>query len=132
PATLSFSDNRNSTGISEELGPQGTVILLNEYFTAMVECIQKQGGMLDKYIGDAIMAVFGVPLPHDDDEDRAVRSAVAMIAELRRWNAERASAGKKGVDMGGGLNTDVGVSGNIGAPQRMEDTIIRDGRHPAS
>src|SRR5205807_10358694 len=98
--TVLFSDIRNFTGISEELGPQGTVSLLNEYFTIMVECIQKQGGMLDKFIGDAIMAVFGVPLPHEDDEDRAVRSAIAMITELRRWNAGRLSAGKKPVDMG--------------------------------
>ncbi len=131
-ATVLFSDIRNFTGISEELGPQGTVSLLNEYFTVMVDCIQKQGGMLDKYIGDAIMAVFGVPLPHDDDEDRAVRSAVTMIAELRRWNAGRASAGKKGVDMGVGLNTDVVVSGNIGSPKRMEYTIIGDGVNLAS
>ena len=131
-ATVLFSDIRNFTGISEELGPQGTVSLLNEYFTVMVDCIQKQGGMLDKYIGDAIMAVFGVPLPHDDDEDRAVRSAVTMIAELRRWNAGRASAGKKGVDMGVGLNTDTVVSGNIGSPKRMEYTIIGDGVNLAS
>jgi len=114
--TVLFSDIRNFTGISEELGPQGTVSLLNEYFTIMVECIQKQGGMLDKFIGDAIMAVFGVPLPHDDDEDRAVRSAISMITELRAWNAGRAAAGKKTMDMGVGLNTDTVVSATSGRP----------------
>ena len=131
-ATVLFSDVRNFTGITEELGAQGTVGLLNEYFTVMVECIQKQGGMLDKFIGDAIMAVFGLPLPHDDDEDRAVRSAIAMITELARWNEGRATAGKKPVDMGIGLNTDVVVSGNIGSPKRMDYTIIGDGVNLAS
>ena len=60
----------------------------------MVECIQKQGGMLDKFIGDAIMAVFGLPFPREDDEDRAVRAAVSMITELRHWNQQRAAFGK--------------------------------------
>jgi adenylate cyclase len=131
-ATVLFSDVRNFTGISEELGAQGTVGLLNEYFTVMVECIQKQGGMLDKFIGDAIMAVFGLPIPHDDDEDRAVRSAIAMITELARWNEGRMAAGKKPVDMGVGLNTDIVVSGNIGSPKRMDYTIIGDGVNLAS
>ena len=131
-ATVLFSDVRNFTGITEELGAQGTVGLLNEYFTVMVECIQKQGGMLDKFIGDAIMAVFGLPIPHDDDEDRAVRSAIAMITELARWNEGRVADGKKPVDMGIGLNTDIVVSGNIGSPKRMDYTIIGDGVNLAS
>jgi len=98
----------------------------------MVDCIQKQGGMLDKFIGDAIMAVFGLPLPHDDDEDRAVRASISMIEELRRWNAQRAQDGKLPVDIGVGLNTDSIVSGNIGAPKRMDYTVIGDGVNLAS
>jgi len=97
-----------------------------------VDCIQKQGGMLDKFIGDAIMAVFGLPLPHDDDEDRAVRASIAMIQELRRWNVERVDAGKRPVDIGVGLNTDSIVSGNIGSPKRMDYTVIGDGVNLAS
>jgi adenylate cyclase len=130
--TVLFSDVRNFTGITEELGALGTVRLLNEYFTIMVECIQKQGGMLDKFIGDAIMAVFGLPVPHGDDEDRAVRASISMIEDLRGWNAERVSSGKKPIEIGVGLNTDNVVSGNIGSPRRMDYTIIGDGVNLAS
>lgn len=126
-ATVLFSDVRGFTTITEELGAQGTVSLLNEYFTIMVDCIQREGGMLDKFIGDAIMAAFGMPFPHDDDEDRAVRAAISMITDLNTWNQKRLAEGKKPVDMGIGLNTDMVVSGNIGSPKRMDYTMIGDG-----
>ena len=127
PATVLFSDIRGFTTLTEELGPHATVSMLNEYFEIMVECIQKEGGMLDKFIGDAIMAAFGIPVGHDDDEDRAVRASIAMIRSLEAWNVTRVNEGKKPVNIGIGLNSDVVVTGNIGSRKRMDYTIIGDG-----
>jgi adenylate cyclase len=126
-ATVLFSDIRGFTTLTEELGAQSTVSLLNEYFTIMVDCIQKEGGILDKFIGDAIMAAFGMPVSHGDDEDRAVRAAIAMINELAAWNSLRQDRGEMPVNIGIGLNTDTVVSGNIGSPKRMDYTMIGDG-----
>ncbi|MBT4710109.1 MAG: GAF domain-containing protein [Alphaproteobacteria bacterium] len=126
-ATVLFSDVRSFTTLTEQLGPQGTVSLLNEYFTLMVDCIQEEDGMLDKFIGDAIMAAFGIPVDHGDDEDRAVRAALKMLVDLREWNDKREAAGQMRVEMGVGLNTDHVVSGNIGSPKRMDFTLIGDG-----
>jgi adenylate cyclase len=131
-ATIMFSDIRGFTTITEEYGAQGTVSFLNEYFSLMVDCISREGGMLDKFIGDAIMACFGLPVAHDDDPDRAVRASISMIADMWAWNAQRRAKGLKTVDMGIGLNTDTVVSGNIGSPKRMDYTIIGDGVNLAS
>jgi adenylate cyclase len=131
-ATVLFSDIRAFTTLTEELGAQGTVTLLNEYFSIMVNCISQEGGMLDKFIGDALMAEFGIPIPHGDDPDRAVRAAISMMTELILFNQQRQSRGQKPIHIGIGLNTDAIVSGNIGSPKRMDYTAIGDGVNLAS
>ena len=126
-ATVLFSDIRGFTTLTEQLGPQGTVHLLNEYFEIMVDCISQEGGILDKFIGDAIMAGFGIPQSLGDNEDRGLRAALAMIQSLESWNTSRESEGKLPVHIGIGLNSDNIVSGNIGSKKRMDFTMIGDG-----
>ena len=130
--TVLFSDVRGFTPLAEQLGPQATVALLNDYFTRMVFCVEGEGGMLDKFIGDAIMAVFGVPFPHDDDPDRGVRAAIAMMRALQRFNRERAANGQPQLRIGIGLNTGDAFTGSIGSPRRMDFTVMGDGVNLAS
>ncbi len=126
-ASVLFSDIRSFTGFSERNGPQETVEMLNKYFTAMYDRVTGHGGILDKYIGDAIMAVFGAPFPGPRDADNAVHSAVAMMQALVVFNEERAAEGKEPISIGVGVNTDEVVSGNIGSTKRMDYTVIGDG-----
>ena len=130
-ATVLFSDIRGFTTFTEQLGAQGTVNLLNEYFEIMVDCISKEGGILDKFIGDAIMAGFGIPQSLGDNEDRGLRAALSMIRELEAWNVTREAEGKIPVHIGVGLNSDNIVSGNIGSKKRMDFTMIGDGVNDA-
>ncbi|MCE7937918.1 adenylate/guanylate cyclase domain-containing protein [bacterium] len=126
-ATVLFSDVKGFTPIAERLGPARTVALLNDYLTRMVGCIEDEGGTLDKFMGDGIMAVFGVPYPHADDPDRAVRAAVAMLRALRAMNADRQAAHDAPLAMRIGIHTGDVFSGNIGSPRRMDFTVMGDG-----
>lgn len=131
-ATILFTDIRGFTTLSEHMEPQALVALLNEYFTRMVAIILEEGGVVDKYVGDAIMAVFGAPIPDPADADRAVRSAIRMRASLAELNESLAERGLPRIETGIGIHTGDVVAGNIGSEQRMEYTVIGDAVNVAS
>ncbi len=124
--TLLFSDIRGFTSLSEQLAPEEVVELLNEYFQAMTDVIFKHDGTVDKFIGDAIMAIFGAPVRHEDDPMRAVRTGVAMLEELKVLRAKWEAHGRKTFDIGIGINTGDAIVGNMGSIQAMGYTVIGD------
>ena len=127
-----FSDVRGFTGLSERLGAQDTVSLLNAYFTVMVDVILEHGGLLDKYIGDAMMALFGAPFPSNHDADNAILVANQMILRLRDHNVQQLGRGLPQLQIGVGIATGNVVVGSIGSTKRMEYTAIGDSVNLAS
>ncbi|RLS22197.1 MAG: adenylate/guanylate cyclase domain-containing protein [Planctomycetota bacterium] len=131
-----FSDIRGYTSLSEVLSAEDVVSMLNEYFETMVESVLIHKGTLDKYIGDAIMAVFGTPLALPDHAWLAVQTAIDMRCRLKEFNAKRVEKLKPkdqkefdlvNIKIGIGVNSDSVISGNIGCTKRMEFTSIGDG-----
>jgi len=127
-----FSDIRGYTTLTEKLQAEEVVVMLNKYFEVMVDVVFEYGGTLDKYIGDALMAVFGSPAPLEDHAWCAMQTAVKMRSELNKFNEDRIANGELPISIGMGIHSDQVVSGNIGSSKRMELTSIGDGVNLAS
>lgn len=121
-----FSDLRGFTQYSEKLDPEQLVRELNAYLEAMGTVIREEGGVVDKYIGDAIMVVFGVPLARGDEAERAIRTAGRMQEALEAHNRDRAARGLAGLQQGVGVHWGEAVAGNIGTEDRLQYTVIGD------
>ncbi len=119
-----FTDIRGFTAFSENMAPEKIVADLNEYFTLMVDVVLQYEGTLDKFIGDAIMAVWGAPVPFEDKELRGVKAALDMQRALGQYNKARIDKNQTPLTMGIGLNTGVVVSGNLGSDKRTDYTVI--------
>ncbi len=131
-AAVFFSDIRSFTAISEKLTPEEVVEFLNEYMTAMVGCIEATYGVVDKFIGDAVMAVWGAPISHGNDTENAINSALLMRQALENFNQGRGGEKQPVIKIGCGINTGPLVSGQIGSENRMEYTVIGDAVNLAS
>jgi adenylate cyclase len=130
--TVLFSDIRNFTSISESMAADQLVQFLNEYFTEMARIIFANQGSLDKYIGDAIVAVFGSLIPLENSAEQAVKSAIQMMNEMVKLNQKWKDRFGFTMEMGIGINTGEVFLGNIGSPERMEFTVIGDTVNTAS
>ncbi len=124
--TILFSDIRRFTSLAEQLPPEQVVTVLNEYFSRMITIVSKYHGMVDKLMGDSVMALFGAPVSHDDDPYRAIQCALEMQQEGILFNREQMAKGLPALPMGIGINTGSVVAGNIGSATKMEYTVIGD------
>jgi adenylate cyclase len=126
PVTVLFSDIRGFTAMAESMGPDAVAKFLSEYLSEMVEVIFEHGGTLDKFIGDAVMALWGAPIAHSDDPDRALEAAIAMQHAIEELNRGWAASGKPEIGVGIGISHGEVFAGNIGSHRRLEYTVLGD------
>jgi adenylate cyclase len=124
--TVLFCDVRGFTPMSERLAPEEVVLLLNDFYNLMIETTFKYDGTLDKFLGDAVMAVFGAPMAYPDHSARAIRTALAMQEGIAGLNERRGREGKEPIAVGIGVSAGEAVAGTVGTEDRMEYTVIGD------
>jgi len=124
--TVLFCDVRGFTPLSERLSPEEVVLLLNDFYNLMIETTFQYDGTLDKFLGDAVMAVFGAPMAHPDHSARAIRTALTMREGITELNERRAREGKEPIEVGIGVSAGEAVAGTVGTEDRMEYTVIGD------
>jgi adenylate cyclase len=132
PVVVFFSDIRGFTPMSETMSPDAIAGLLTEYFTEMVDIVFEHSGTLDKFMGDAIMALWGAPIVHADDADRAMQCALDQLATLEKMNAKWKEQGRPPIAIGIGINFGEVFAGNIGSNRRLEYTVIGDAVNTAN
>jgi HD-GYP domain-containing protein (c-di-GMP phosphodiesterase class II) len=130
--TILFADIRDFTSMSERMKPEEVVDLINTYLSGLTTVVFKYEGTLDKYIGDCVMAVFGAPIAHYNDTERAVVAGIEMQEYVNEINLERVAEGLEKVEIGIGVNTGFVISGNMGSLDRMDYTVIGDVVNTAS
>jgi adenylate cyclase len=131
-ATILFSDIRSFTSISESMSPKQVILMLNHYLTEMNQIIEDNNGVVDKYIGDAVMAIYGAPLAHADSPGNAVRSAQAMQAAMAAINTHFCDWDIPPISIGIGINSGTVVAGNMGSMSRLNYTVLGDAVNLAS
>jgi adenylate cyclase len=124
--TVLFCDMRGFTPLSERLSPEDVVLLLNDFYTLTIETTFKHDGTLDKFMGDAVMAIFGAPIRHADHSARAVRTAIDMREGMVALNERRQREGKEPIGIGIGVSAGEAVAGTVGTEDRMEYTVVGD------
>ncbi|MBI4992011.1 MAG: adenylate/guanylate cyclase domain-containing protein [Candidatus Harrisonbacteria bacterium] len=130
--TVFFSDIRGFTTISEKTTPKELVRILNKYFTAMTKEVLDNGGVLDKYIGDAIMAFWGAPIDDPDQAENALVASLKMLDKLKELNKELKAIGDPEINIGIGLYTGPAIVGNVGSDLRFDYTVMGDTVNVAS
>jgi len=124
--SILFADIRSFSTFSERMEVEEVVTMLNQFFSCMVDIVFRNNGILDKFIGDEIMAVFGVISPHSSGASEAVKTALEMQAATELLMGERTEARKETFDIGIGINTGFAILGNVGSENRMDYTVIGD------